>query len=75
MPLEWQNKRTDERSYRSACNRYSVGSIGEGEGERWQVWKLVPMGSWFAPLKSGLLSEGEARAAAQHDADTCLVRA
>ncbi len=70
MKLEWQNKRTDERGYKSTCNRYSVCSIGDGAGERWEVWKLAPMGSWFAPLHVGLLTEQEARAAAEADAQT-----
>lgn len=68
MPLEWQDKRTDEREIRSTCNRYLVTSIGHGAEERWQTWKLAPMGPWFAPLKSGLLTEDEARAAAESDA-------
>lgn len=65
--LEWQDKRTDERGYRSTCNRYMVC---EDDARRWQAWKLVPMGSWFAPLMTGLLTETEARAAAQKDSES-----
>lgn len=72
MALEWQSKRTDEPGYRSSCNRYMVAL---DDSARWQAWKLAPAGSWFRPLKSGLLTEAEARAAAQQDADTCPVRA
>ncbi len=70
MPLEWQNKRTDERGYRSVCNRYSVNSIGEGKHERWEAWRMVPGGAWFAPIVVGLMSEAEARAAAESDAES-----
>lgn len=72
MALEWQDKRTDEPGYRSTCNRYMVA---QDDNALWQAWKLAPFGSWFRPLKSGLLTEQEARTAAQEDADTCLVRA
>jgi hypothetical protein len=69
MKLEWQDKRTDERGYYSTCKRYSVCSVGSGEDERWQAWKLAPGGAWFAPLETNLLSEQAARASAQADAD------
>ena len=68
--LEWQNPRTDERGYRSTCNRYSISSTGDGAEERWQTWKLVPMGAWFAPLATGLMTELEARKCAQLDLDS-----
>jgi hypothetical protein len=66
VPLEWQDKRTDERGYLSTCNRYMVCPAPDGP-ETWQTWKLVPMGSWFAPLATGLPDEAAARAAAQAD--------
>jgi len=68
VQLEWQNKRTDERGYRSACNRYLVCQAAEGES--WQTWKLVPMGSWFAPLATNLPDEQAARTAAQMDVES-----
>lgn len=74
MKLEWQDMRTDERGYRSTCNRYSVCAITIDGIEHWETWKLAPGGPWFRPLKSGLADETEARAAAQEDIDTCLVR-
>lgn len=70
MPLEWQNKRTDEPGYRSACNRYMVAV---GDDARWQTWKIAPFGCWFRPLKSDSLTEDEARAAAEIDAETAVV--
>lgn len=73
MPLEWQDKRTDERGYRSACNRYSISGITIDGEEFWQAWKLVPGGAWFAPLSRPDRSEEAARAAAEADAETALV--
>lgn len=73
MQLEWQNKRTDERGYRSTCNRYSVSSINVDGTERWEAWKLVPGGNWFAPLAMNLPDENAARAAAQTDFDARLI--
>lgn len=68
MTLEWQSPRTDERGYRSQCNRYSVCSITQDGIETWQAWKLAPGGPWFAPLALGLETEDDARAAAESDA-------
>lgn len=72
MPLEWQNPRTDERGYRSQCNRYSVCSITQDGRETWQAWKLAPGGPWFAPLALNLTTESEARLAAELDAERCV---
>lgn len=70
MAIEWQDKHTDERGYRSRCNRYSVCSITQDGLETWEAWKLAPGGPWFAILASKLPSEGAARAAAEADAQT-----
>jgi len=72
VKLEWRDKRTDERGYRSVCNRYSVCSVTLDGEEFWQAWKLVPGGAWFAPL-SLTNSEAGARAAAELDAETAVV--
>ena len=68
MTLEWQDKRTDERGYKSTCNRYSVCSITNNGVETWEAWKMVPGGAWFAPLATNLPNESEARKAAEADA-------
>lgn len=65
MPLEWQDKRTDQRGYLSTCNRYSLCPDVD---EHWQVWKIAPGGAWFAPLATGLPTEALARELAQADA-------
>lgn len=67
MNLEWQDKRTDENGYRSTCNRYMVC---EDPAQHFQTWKLVPGGSWFAPLATGLPTEALARELAERDAET-----
>jgi len=68
MTLQWDDKRTDERGYRSTCRRYSVCSITTDGVETWEAWKMVPGGAWFAPLVNGLATEDAARAAAEADA-------
>lgn len=72
MTLEWQDKRTDERGYRSTCNRYSISSVTLDGEEFWQAWKLVPGGAWFAPLKLAK-TEAEAVAAAESDVETAII--
>lgn len=70
MTLEWHDKRTDERGYCSRCGRYSVSSKGEGANERWETWRMVPGGAWFAPIAVSLMSESEARLAAELDVES-----
>jgi hypothetical protein len=61
VTLEWHDKRTDERGYRSKCGRYSVSSIGDGPSESWEAWKLAPGGPWFAQIAVGLRTEQAAQ--------------
>lgn len=70
MRLEWQDKRTDEPGARSSCNRYMVLL---DDNQHWQTWKMAPGGCWFWPLKSGMLTEDEARAIAEADVETAFV--
>lgn len=61
MSLEWNDKRTEDRGYRSKCGKYSVCSITIDGHERWEAWKMVPGGAWFRPIAINLASETAAR--------------
>lgn len=71
--LEWEPVAPGSSSQRSTCWRYSVGSRTDHRGETFEAWKLVPMGAWFAPLKTGLPTMDEAKAAAQADLETSRI--
>jgi hypothetical protein len=63
MTLEWEFHPAGN-GQRSVCGGYWIGI---GLGGEWQTWKLAPGGPWFAPLASGLESEGAAKSAAEED--------
>lgn len=67
MTLEWQKIHPDASGYHSACKRYSVCVTRDARGERWETWKLVPGGVWFAPLAMDLPNEAAAKARAEQD--------
>lgn len=68
--LEWLPMPHGARGYRTRDGRYSVCSTGAEPNVRWEAWKMVPGGAWFAPLAGNLESEQFARRVAQLDADT-----
>lgn len=73
LTLQWQSIAPGARGQRTTCGRYSVCSINDHRGETFEAWKLVPMGTWFAPLKLGLPTMDEAKAAAEADLETSRV--
>lgn len=64
-PLEWQKIHPDAGGSHTKCKRYSTCVDPNGE---WEIWKMVPDGSWFFQLAKQLGSEKAAKERAELDA-------
>lgn len=63
--LEWQKIHPLASGSHTKCKRFTTCVDPNG---RWELWKLVPGGTWFIQVGNSMLSEDEAKRRAEADA-------
>jgi hypothetical protein len=66
-PLEWNRPEKGATGVRTTCGRYSCSKVTVNDKTSYEVWKLVPDGSWYRQLAVNLESFDAAKRIANED--------
>lgn len=68
--LEWEKPVAGATGVKTKCGRYSCSKVTVNGKVNYELWRLVPGGTWFVPINQKLDNFMQAQTLAQQDLDS-----